>query len=254
LRAYLNTDDQDEQFVLQTDLEGDFVANLQIKNIYRRIFQEKVTFNVNFVKTKHCQDYFAFLSHFFKLLGYNGWVILFDESELVGRLSKIARMKAYNNMAGFLFPKKQLESTFAMFAFSASYGEDVIEAKGEYDNLAALYPENQEPMKTVLDAIREAPQLSVLTKDEILEVLKKIVRYHGKAYDWQPQVRLQDMVSSVESGGYLLRSKIRAAIEYLDQLYLYGKIDKSSINELSKENFTESEDREMPVLNQLLQD
>jgi hypothetical protein len=141
-----------------------------------------------------------------------------------------------------------------MFAFSASYCEDVIEAKGEYDNLAALYPENQEPMKTVLDAIREAPQLSVLTKDEILEVLKKIVRYHGKAYDWQPQVRLQDMVSSVESGGYLLRSKIRAAIEYLDQLYLYGKIDKSSINELSKENFTESEDREMPVLNQLLQD
>lgn len=109
-------------------------------------------------------------------------------------------------------------------------------------------------MKTVLDAIREAPQLSVLTKDEILEVLEKIIRFHGKAYAWQPQVRLQDMVSSVEDGGYLLRSKIRAAIEYLDQLYLYGKIDRSSIGTLSGESFEENEQGEMPVLSQLLEE
>jgi len=121
LKALVNSDDQDEQFLLQTDLEGDFVANQQIKKIYRRIFDEKVSFKMNFVKTKHSQDYVAFLSHLFKQLGYKGWVILFDESELVGRLGKKARLKAYNNMAHFLFPPKQLGSTFSLFAFTSSY-------------------------------------------------------------------------------------------------------------------------------------
>ncbi|MDD3903974.1 MAG: DUF2791 family P-loop domain-containing protein [Sphaerochaeta sp.] len=254
LRSYLNTDDQDEQFQLQTDLEGDFIANLQIKKIYRRIFQEKVNFNVNFVKTKHCQDYFTFLSHFFKQLGYNGWVILFDESELMGRLSKQARMKAYFNMAGFLFPRKQLESTFSMFAFSASYSEDVIEAKGEFTNLASLYGENLEPINSVLNAINQAPQLDPLTNEEIHEVLEKIIVFHGKAYNWQPQVQIADIFKTVESGGYLLRSKIRTAIEYLDQLHLYGKVEKSTIAQLSRESFMEDGTGEMPVLNDLLDD
>ncbi len=43
-------------------------------------------------------DYFTMMSHMFKLLGYNGWVILIDEMELVGRLGKKARLAAYKNM------------------------------------------------------------------------------------------------------------------------------------------------------------
>ncbi len=41
------------------------------------------------------------------------------------------------------------------------------------------------------------------------------------------------------SGGYLLRTKIRAAIEFLDQLYQYGKAGRATINELGEETFTE---------------
>lgn len=239
LRSLLNTDDQDEQFLLQTDLEGDFVTNLQIKKIYRRIFDEKVSFNVNFSKSKHSQDYVAFLSHLFKKLGYKGWVILFDESELVGRLGKKTRLKAYENMAKFLFPAKQLESTFSMFAFTSSYVEDVIESKKEFQNLAEVYPDDEEPIKSVMEAIVDAPQLDPLSEKEICEVLEKIVFFHGKAYDWQPQVNLERMFSTVDRGGYLLRSKIRSAIEYLDQLLLYGVEGKSSFVQLSQESFAE---------------
>ena len=85
-RSYLNTEDSDEKFLLQADLEGDFIANAPLKKIYRRIFGQPAKYNVNFSKTKHCMDYFSFMSHLFLQMGYHGWVILIVETELMGRL------------------------------------------------------------------------------------------------------------------------------------------------------------------------
>ena len=103
-RSYLNTEDSDEKFLLQADLEGDFIANAPLKKIYKRIFNQTVKYNVNFTKTRHCRDYFSFMSHLFTQMGYHGWVILIDETELMGRLSKKARLNAYRSMANFLLP------------------------------------------------------------------------------------------------------------------------------------------------------
>lgn len=238
-RSYLNTEDSDEKFLLQADLEGDFIANAPLKKIYRRIFNQPVKYNVSFTKTKHCRDYFTFMSHLFTQLGYHGWVILIDETELMGRLSKKARLNAYRNMAAFLLPDLCPESAFTLFALSASYTEDVIEGKHEYENLETIYPEEQEPARTVLDLLVRAPQLLPLTKEEINEVLYKIQDFHGKAYGWTPNLSLDTLLESTQSGGYLLRTKIRAAIEFLDQLYQYGKTGKTTINELGEETFTE---------------
>lgn len=238
-RSYLNTEDSDEKFLLQADLEGDFIANAPLKKIYKRIFNQTVKYNVNFTKTKHCLDYFSFMSRLFTQMGYHGWVLLIDETELMGRLSKKARLNAYRNMANFLLPDRCPESTFSIFALSASYAEDVIEAKHEYENLAMIYPEEQEPAKTVLDLLSRAPQLVPLTKDEIHEILYKIQDFHGKAYEWTPSLSIDALAEATQSGGYLLRTKIRAAIEFLDQLYQYGRAGETTINELGEEVYTE---------------
>lgn len=246
-RSYLNTEDSDEKLLLQADLEGDFIANAPLKKIYRRIFNQPVKYNVNFTKTKHCGDYFAFMSHLFTQMGYHGWVILIDETELMGRLGKKARLNAYRNMAKFLMPDKNLESVFSIFALSASYAEDVIEAKHEYENLELIYPGEQESAKAVLDLLVRAPQLLPLTRDEIHEILCKIQEFHGKAYDWMPNVSMDSLSEATQSGGYLLRTKIRAAIEFLDQLYQYGRAGKTTINELGEETFTE----DVPLIEEL---
>lgn len=238
-RSYLNTEDSDEKFLLQADLEGDFVANAPLKKIYRRIFNQPVKYNVNFTKTKHCGDYFSFMSHLFMQMGYHGWVILIDETELMGRLGKKARLNAYRNMARFLLPEPSLEAVFSIFALSASYVEDVIEGKREHENLEAVYPEEPEPIRTVLDLLVKSPQLAPLTKEEIQQVLYKIQEFHGKAYAWTPNLSPATLLGATQSGGYLLRTKIRAAIEFLDQLYQYGKAGKTVINELGEETFTE---------------
>lgn len=238
-RSYLNTEDSDEKFLLQADMEGDFIANAPLKKIYRRIFNQPVKYNTNFTKTRHCGDYFSFMSHLFLQMGYHGWVILIDETELMGRLGKKARLNAYRNMAQFLLPEKCPESAFTIFALSASYTEDVIEGKHEYENLEAIYPNDQEPIKTVLDLFVRAPQLLPLTKEEVNEVLCKIQDFHGKAYGWTPNLSVASLAESTQAGGYLLRTKIRAAIEFLDQLYQYGKAGKTIINELGEETFAE---------------
>ena len=142
-------------------------------------------------------------------------------------------------MARFLLPEFCPENTFSIFALSASYVEDVIEGKHEYENLSAVYPEEQEPARTVLDILSRAPQLLPLTRLEIQEVLYKIQDFHGKAYEWTPNVSLSSLVESTQAGGYLLRTKIRAAIEFLDQLYQYGKAGQTTVNELGEETFTE---------------
>ncbi len=246
-RSYLNTEDSDEKFLLQADLEGDFIANAPLKKIYRRIFGQPVKYNVNFTKTKHCRDYFSFMSHLFSQMGYHGWVILLDETELIGRLGKKARLNAYRNMANFLLSDRCPERTFSLFALSSSYVEDVIEGKHEYENLEAVYPEEPEPARTVLNLLVGAPQLLPLTKDEIHEVLRKIQEFHGRAYDWTPALSVDTLEAAIQSGGYLLRTRIRAAIEFLDQLYQYGKAGRTTINELGKEVFTE----EVPSLEDL---
>lgn len=238
-RSYLNTEDADEKFLLQADLEGDFVANASLKKIYRRIFNQPVKYNVNFTKTKHCRDYISFMSHLFTQMGYKGWAILIDETELMGRLGRKARLNAYRNMAGFLLPDQCPEMTFSIFALSASYVEDVIEGKHEYMNLEEIYPEEQEPARSVLDMLTKAPQLLPLTKEEINEVLCKIQDFHGKAYEWTPNLAAASLAASTQSGGYLLRTKIRAAIEFLDQLYQYGKAGNTAVNELGEETFEE---------------
>lgn len=247
LKSYMSTEDQEERFLLQADLEGDFVANGLLKKIYKRIFSQTAKYNVNFTKTKHCMDYFRFMSRLFSRLGYNGWVILVDEAELMGRLGKKARLNAYNNMAQFLMPEKHLDSVFSMFALSASYVEDIIEGKHEFENLEQLWPDHQEPAKTVLNRLVNAVQLQPLSREEISQVLGRVQEFHGRAYDWNPQVSTETIVRAAQAGGYLLRTKIRGTIEFFDQLYQYGKAGNTKINELGRETFEE----DVPSLDEL---
>lgn len=242
LSAFYQTEDPDEKFLLQADIEGDLISNADLKRIYRRVFNKAAKFNTPFSKTKHTMDYFSFLSHLFHALGYNGWVILFDELELAGRLGKKARQKAYQNVYAFVNPGNRLEKTFSLFAISASYAEDVITKKHEYENLEALYPDNKTPGQTVLNMICNAQQLVPLTNQEIERILQQIAQFHFQSYQWHADIPIDRLVSAAMTGGYLLRTRIRAAIEYLDQLYQYGSAGAIMAEALADETYAEEDD------------
>ena len=107
-------------------------------------------------------------------------------------------------------------------------------------------PESLKAANNTINAIINAPELSPMTKEEIREILMSIQEFHGKAYDWNPELSSETLLQATESGGYLLRTKIRAAIEFLDQLYQYGEAGKVKITELGQETFEEDETPELP--------
>lgn len=239
MRACLNTEIAEEKFQLLADLEGDFIANVTLKQIYKRIFNQPVKYNENFSKTRHVGDYLAFMSHFFVQLGFNGWTILVDEGELMGRLSKKGRLNAYRNMAYFLFPQRNFESVFTLFAYSASYVEDVVIGKHDFENLEEIHPVEPEPMRSVLEQLMKTPQLSPLTEREFREILGKIREIHGKAYCWRAEIDTESLVKASLNGGYLLRTRIRAAIELLDQKYQYGDAGEAVIGTVTEGSYSE---------------
>jgi len=241
LRAYFATDDMDEKFMLQADIEGDFVANAKLKQIYRRIFSEKVVFKKNFTKTKHMGSYFSMISRLFLEMGYNGWVILFDEAELIGRLGKKARLKSYRSMADFLFPKSEREAVYSVFALTSSYAEDVIEGKHEFENLEAaeFEPEDTAAIKKVLHALMSADQLQPLNKQEIETVMTTLLDFYSRAYDWHPKLDMDAILKRTDHRGYLLRTRIRATVECLDQLFQYNQVADIRISELGDVSYEE---------------
>ena len=175
-------------------------------------------------------------------LGYSGWTILIDEGELMGRLSKKGRLNAYRNMAYFLFPQREFEAVFTLFAYSASYVEDVVIGKHDFENLEEIHPAEPEPMRSVLNLIVKTPQLAPLTEKEIREILEKIREFHGRAYEWEAKIDTESLVKASENGGYLLRTRIRAAIELLDQKYQYGDAGKAVIGAVAEGSYREETD------------
>ena len=249
LKAFLGTQEEEERYAFLSDLEGDFTTGQVIKRSYRRIMGTAAKFNQNFSKTKHGFDYFYFTSHLFKTLGYGGWVLLFDEAELLGGMGKKTRAKSYVQLQRFLKPSPKLEGVFSLFAFSSSYAEDVIDAKKEFENAEAVFGEDKESLtaaKLVLNGILNAPELMPLTREETLQVLLSIQDFHGRAYGWKPEVSADTIYQVTESGGYLLRTRIRSAIEFFDQLYQYGEAGKTKVTKLGKETYDEDDTPELP--------
>ena len=247
-RSYLkNMDNDEEEFVLRADLEGSFMSTAMVKKIYRATFHEVAKTRVNFARTLHTMDYLYFLSRFFELMGYQGWVILFDEAELMGRLGKKARLNFYRNMASFLMPDSRLIRTFSLFAFTDSFVSEVIEHKHDWKNLAELFPEDQEPMRSVMKQIENSHQLVPLSREEVQEIIRRIRDFHAAAYGWQPHESEEELLRVADNSGYLLRTRLRAVIETLDQDYQYGSAQAVSVGELRDESYAE----EAPSLDML---
>jgi len=245
LKAYCNTDNPDSRFSLLSDLQGYFVTINQLKRIYREIFAERMVMSTNFAKTRHVWDYFMFLSRLFALSGLDGWVILFDEAEQIGRLGRKSRFGAYANMAKFLQPGQG--SIFSLFTMTSNYATQVIDEKDERRYLAETDGFDVETIGNTLDRIETAPELAPLTRGEFMKVLTKIVDFHARAYDWLPGVDAEELCEMAWSRGYYLRTKIRAAIEHLDQLFQYGDAGVISAGELTQETY----DEEIPLPDEL---
>jgi len=237
LKAFSNTDNPETRFSLLADLHGDFLLVSQLKKIYRNIFAEKIVLSENFVKSRHIWDYYLFLNRLFSVCGFNGWIILFDEAEHIGRLGRKSRFGAYTNMARFLFP--DTNGAHALFTMTNNYVMQVIEGKDERGYLAQAEGFDCDIIESVLSRIETARELTPLNRDDFMNVLNKIIDFHARAYDWRPGIGVMELCEMAWGRGIYLRTKIRAAIEALDQLYQYGDMGNITAGELEQGTYDE---------------
>ena len=89
----------EEQDLLYGDLMGTRLAMPELKRIHRNCQEELLPkFEATFGVKKHGSAYFGVMADVLEWCGYNGWVILIDEVELIGRLGKVGRLDAYQNL------------------------------------------------------------------------------------------------------------------------------------------------------------
>jgi len=188
-----------------------------------------------------------FLSHLIRLRGLAGWVILFDEFELVGTLGIAARGEAYCNLHRFLFPEsdKKLEATYIIFSIASEFWPMrlVADRRPDIDEVPArLLGKGEEQkaesvrrtLKALLHHTIELPRLSEADIRQMLEALRD---RHARAYGWQPEVGLDEILNATRHTR--LRTKIRYALEYLDLKYLYREEPVVETKELEDISFVE---------------
>jgi len=231
----------DEADALDADLRGYFMNMSLLKKLYTEYCNDKLVLNEKFVQKKHTFDYFTFMAKLFKTMGHKGWVILFDEAELIGRMARKSREKAYLNIDKFLNPIDSLESVYSVFAFSSSFADEVIAGKNEYSSVALSgRPEDEiAAMTSTLDKITNGSELETLTKEELNNSIVSIVDLYKRAYDREIECNIPSLVEIASKAGFLLRTKIRAAIEALDQIYQYGNMGEVEAIKVQGEDISE---------------
>ena len=177
------------------------ITNHQINRIYRRITGEKAQFSKPFAKTKSV-DYY----HFFPISLRLG-MILFDERSSSAAAKELGRLSGDGS---FLDPSESLKGVFSLFAFSSS-----LRLSSRRASMRPLSSPSLTMPSVILKRSMYAPRRAAF--DEEIGFWG-IITFHAR-YDWNPMTT-RCSSEDRESGGYLLRSKIRSAIEF-HQLYLY---------------------------------
>lgn len=169
----------------------------------------------------------TFLPRLLRAAGYTGWVLLFDEVELIGRYSPLQRGRSYAELARWTGgdPDDPGAPCAAVLAMTDDFEAAVLAGKDDRTTLPARLRDKQTPEWTELaqraeDGMRcierdllllEAPDGAEL--DRAYAVLKRL---HGSAYDWEPP----DVPGLERLGATRMRQYVRAWINAWDLVRL----------------------------------
>jgi len=164
--------------------------------------------------------------------GYRGWVILIDELELIGRLSRLSRLKAYLNLnwllnwsGGMTYP------IYTLGAAAVNLQEEIWHStdpnrkddKWEMPKLALekYGMDASEEMRNFFErgSGADCPRVKPVAEEQLVKLLEELVRIHGIAYAWDAHLDVRKLLYDL--GSKTIRTYIRATLEALDIRCLY---------------------------------
>jgi hypothetical protein len=170
---------------------------------------------------------FRFLARLFVAAGCRGWVILFDEVELIGRYSPLQRGRSYAELSGWLRPDPDDPSSplVPVLAMTDDYEAALLTAKNDRETIPAKLRAKQTQQYDQLAAQAEAgmrsierQMISLAPPDdaELSSAYASLRALHGEAFGWDPP----DVVGLERLGATRMRQYVRAWINEWDLVRL----------------------------------
>lgn len=192
-------------------------------------------YNISRPQTMGVSQRFDFLSRFFRSAGYQGWVILLDETEIISRYSLQQRGKAYAHLAQLmgLTGGATMPGLAGVFAITDDYAGQVLRAgKNDVCNV----PEKVRGTKDddiIGDAIigmgaieNRSLQLGKPTASQVLETYDKVRLAYSQAYTWDA-LPIENRREHLESNS--MRQYVRSWINTWDLRRLYDHQAQTTI-------------------------
>jgi hypothetical protein len=170
---------------------------------------------------------FSFAARLLRAAGHNGWVILFDEVELIGRYSLLQRGRSYAELARWLAPREGGSALplITVFAMTDDFEAAVLTGKDDGTQVPARLRAKESPEWDITAGLAEAGMrhiehdmllLEPPDDDELDRAYAALKRLHGDAFGWSPP----DVAGLERLGATRMRQYVRSWINEWDLVRL----------------------------------
>ncbi len=179
---------------------------------------------------EHAFDYFRLVDALVHALELPGWLLLFDEVEMVASLGRLGRARSYA-FIGQVTDGRLLPHAFSVWMVSTNFRTRVVDELDDAANLPAWLAERGHEglvrqVARPLAALVGAAALPPLGADDLRRTFEAILAAHAAALSWQPPLDgaalLERIRAQMPERDAKVRQLVRAAVQYLDLLQRYG--------------------------------
>lgn len=170
---------------------------------------------------------FRFLARLFTAAGYAGWVLLFDEVELIARYSLLQRGRAYAEIAHWLRPDTEDPGSpiVPVLAMTSDFAAAVLTQKNDRELVPGKMRAKQRPEWDELAAAADVGMRLIERQMHLLEppddaeldgAYARLKALHAEAFGWDPP----DIGGLERLGATRMRQYVRAWINEWDLVRL----------------------------------
>jgi len=206
---------------------GDPLLMPQLRRQLKAVGEAK-TFTFAPIKARDlARQRLRFLPRLLRAGGYTGWVVLFDEVELIGRYSLLQRGRSYAELARWLDgdPGDEREPLVTVAAITDDFETAVLAGKNDSEGLPRRLRDKQTEEYAEMAGLAERGMqhierdlIPLVPPDEaeLDRAYRTLRQLHGGAYDWQPP----DVAGLEQLGATRMRQYVRAWINEWDLVRL----------------------------------
>lgn len=225
---------------------GEQIGLADVKR-YLRAAREPATYRIDKIPVRDLAlQRFKFAARLMLAAGYAGWVILFDEVELVGRYSLTQRARSYAEMARWMGKLEGWHATglTCVLALTDDFQAAILSEKEDLEKV----PARMRAKGTELDLLiasqaergmklieREGIALKPLDDAAIAVTREKVRAIHAAAYNWSPPtLRAEETLRTTR-----MREHVKGWITEWDLRRLYPDYEVHLATEELKQDYGE---------------